>query len=67
MNGFGQMKDGRGNIAPVTIILPTIAMESKLTGNQMGLSDEGHDLEVRIDAFIDNLDDAIHDAKDNNW
>jgi ribonucleoside-triphosphate reductase len=64
MNGFGQMKDGRGNIAPVTIIMPTIAMESKLIGDQMGLGYEGHDLEVRIDAFIDNLDDAIHDAKD---
>ena len=64
MNGFGQMKDGRGNIAPVTIIMPTIAMESKLTGDQMGLSYEGHDLEVRIDAFMDNLDDAIHDARD---
>ena len=64
MNGFGQMKDGRGNIAPVTIILPTIAMESKLTGDGMGLSYEGHDLEARIDAFMDNLDDAIHDARD---
>lgn len=64
MNGFGQMKDGRGNITPVTIIMPTIAMESKLTGDKMGLGYEGHDLEVRIDAFIDNLDDAIHDAKD---
>ena len=64
MNGFGQMKDGRGNIAPVTIIMPTLAMESKLMGDQMGLSYEGHDLEVRIDAFMDNLDDVIHDAKD---
>lgn len=64
MNGFGQMKDGRGNIAPVTIIMPTLAMESKLIGDQMGLGYEGHDLEVRIDAFMDNLDDAIHDAKD---
>lgn len=64
MNGFGQMKDGRGNIAPATIIMPTLAMESKLIGDKMGLSYEGHDLEVRIDAFIDNLDDAIHDAKD---
>lgn len=25
----GQLKDGRGNICPVTIILPTLAMESK--------------------------------------
>ena len=29
INGFGQLKDGRGNICPVTIILPTIAMETK--------------------------------------
>ena len=28
INGFGQLKDGRGNIAPVTIILPTLAMEA---------------------------------------
>lgn len=29
INGFGQMKDGRGNICPVTIIMPTLAMEIK--------------------------------------
>ena len=29
INGFGQLKDGRGNICPVTIILPTLAMEVK--------------------------------------
>ena len=29
INGFEQLKDGRGNICPVTIILPTIAMEAK--------------------------------------
>lgn len=29
INGFGQMKDGRGNICPVTIIMPTLAMEVK--------------------------------------
>ena len=28
INGFKQLKDGRGNICPVTIILPTIAMEA---------------------------------------
>ena len=26
INGFGQLKDGRGNICPVTIILPNLAM-----------------------------------------
>lgn len=28
INGFVQMKDGRGNICPVTIIMPTLAMEA---------------------------------------
>ena len=28
INGFGQLKDGRGNICPVSIILPTLAMEA---------------------------------------
>ena len=27
INGLGQLKDGRGNICPTTIILPTLAME----------------------------------------
>lgn len=48
MNGFGQMKDGRGNIAPVTIIMPTLAMESN--GD--------------VEKFMEILDQAIHDAKD---
>lgn len=29
INGFGQLKDGRGNICPVTIIMPTLAMGAK--------------------------------------
>ena len=48
INGFGQLKDGRGNICPVTIILPTLAMEAK--GD--------------IDTFFDLLDTKIHEAKD---
>ena len=28
INGFGQLKDGRGNICPVTIIMPTLATEA---------------------------------------
>ena len=27
INGFGQLKDGRGNICPVTILMPNLAME----------------------------------------
>ena len=29
INGLGQKKDGRGNICPVTIIMPTLAMKAK--------------------------------------
>ena len=56
INGFGQLKDGRGNICPVTIILPTLAMEAK----------EKADLNNTniIDEFMKILDDAIYDAKD---
>ena len=50
-----QTKDGRGNICPVTIILPTIAMESKQYV-------EDHQDENLIDYFMKNLDKAIDDA-----
>lgn len=39
INGLGQQKDGRGNICPVTIILPTLAMESKNVEDFMQLLD----------------------------
>ena len=47
-----QTKDGRGNICPVTIILPELAMQAK---NQEG------DL---IDNFFNILDKKIYEAKD---
>ena len=50
-----QTKDGRGNVCPVTIILPTIAMEAK-----EGLSD-GQSL---TDEFLKRLDKKISEAKD---
>ena len=59
INGFGQLKDGRGNICPVTIIMPTLAMETRLTGEKVGVNKE-----TMLDAFIDHLDDKIHEAKD---
>lgn len=34
INGFGQLKDGRGNICPVTIIMPTLAMEAESNAAQ---------------------------------
>lgn len=58
VNGFGQLKDGRGNICPVTIILPTLAMEAK-----QAVEIDGEDIDI-IDAFFVILDKAIHDAKD---
>ena len=61
-----QTKDGRGNICPVTIILPTLAMEateSTLLGKEGEFSFYG-DSETRINKFLELLDEAIHDAKD---
>ena len=48
INGLGYLKDGRGNIAPVTIILPTLAMRS----------------EGSIDIFMLLLDNKIQEARD---
>lgn len=59
INGFGQLKDGRGNICPVTVILPTIAMEAKETW-QVDVGNE----ETLIETFMGMLDIAIHQAKD---
>lgn len=65
INGFGQLKDGRGNICPVTIILPTIAMQAKNIfdkGNDYLNTEEGrNDL---INYFLRCLDVKIHEAKD---
>lgn len=51
-----QTKDGRGNICPVTIILPTIAMQARLRA-------EANDWDV-VETFMSHLDHMIHDAKD---
>ena len=57
INGFGQLKDGRGNICPVTIILPTLAMEAKEA------FDSEYDDDI-VEVFLKILDQAIFDAKD---
>ena len=64
VNGFGQLKDGRGNICPVTIILPTLAMMCKKIGEDNHLIEGENGEEVLLDAFMDLLDDKIHEAKD---
>ena len=48
VNGLGQLKDGRGNICPVTIILPTLAMEA----------------DRDVEKFMKLLDKKIGEAKD---
>lgn len=53
-----QMKDGRGNICPVTIILPTIAMEAK-----ENFTHEYTNGNIITD-FMELLDKKIHEAKD---
>ena len=63
INGFGQLKDGRGNICPVTIIMPTLAMEVKT--KNVDLVDGGHvDKQLDVEDFIKLLDQKIHEAKD---
>ena len=59
INGFGQLKDGRGNICPVTIIMPTIAMQAKTIWEQDVENQE--DLET---IFLNLLDKKIEEAKD---
>ena len=60
INGLGQRKDGRGNICPVTIILPTLAMKAR------GLyEDQIYDPYANIiDIFLYILDEKIHEAKE---
>ena len=65
INGFGQLKDGRGNICPVTIIMPTLAMEAKENFvSQYALTREDAKESFAIEYFMVILDKAIHDAKD---
>ena len=58
-----QMKDGRGNICPVTLIMPTLAMEIKQELDNLMYPD-GYSEKVFIDAFMGRLDKKIHEAKD---
>ena len=54
-------KDGRGNICPVTIIMPTLAMQAK---EEILKTDSGTDEELVVNAFLTLLDKKIHEAKD---
>ena len=59
VNGLGQQKDGRGNICPVTIIMPTLAMKAKEIWEQ-----DVNNCEKLEDIFLHLLDIKINEAKD---
>lgn len=61
----GAQKDGRGNICPVTIILPTLAMRSKLKIESIANSEDRKYLSDEVvNEFMSLLDKKIHEAKD---
>ena len=67
-----QTKDGRGNICPVTIIMPTLAMEAKKAFERQFQDKDEINLADTMalgsrspeDAFLNLLDRKIHEAKD---
>ena len=66
INGLGQQKDGRGNICPVTIILPTLAKQSYdqavyVIGH---LEDQMAIDLLAVEIFMKLLDEKISEAKD---
>lgn len=65
INGMGQIKDGRGNICPVTIIMPTLAMQAIEQAEKMNMkSGDYYDDELVVNRFFEILDTKIHEAKD---
>ena len=63
INGFGQLKDGRGNICPVTIILPTLAMMAEEEWHKQFENKYKYVMTIE-DIFLELLDQKIHEAKD---
>lgn len=63
VNGFGQRKDGRGNICPVTIIMPTIAMQAKKTYALYNYGTNETEFDS-ISIFLKLLEHKIYEAKD---
>ena len=64
INGFGQLKDGRGNICPTTIILPTLAMEAREQYDEFK-KENPTNRKVKVeDIFLHILGQACDEAKD---
>lgn len=55
INGLGFLKDGRGNACPVTVILPTLAMEVKVANPEAS----NEELEEK---FMEYLDVKLHEG-----
>ena len=53
---LGQLKDGRGNLSPVTLVLPTLAMQASRKAKRNGTN--------AIDEFMVILDKKIDEARD---
>ena len=62
INGLGYLKDGRGNLAPVTIIMPTLAMQAKQEAEEFIAGADIYRDPVGI--FLLKLDKKIHEARD---
>ena len=61
INGLKQQKDGRGNICPVTIIMPTLAMmATEAASEEYDATGEAN----VVENFMALLDTKIHEAKD---
>lgn len=56
-----QVKDGRGNIAPVTIILPTLAMMAQEEASKNPWSSKKYPI---VDVFFEILDEKLFEARD---
>lgn len=66
MKQFSEKLKARGNICPVTIIMPTLAMETKvsLEENNCFTGGKEYDEKLLVDSFMEYLDKKIDEAKD---
>ena len=64
INGLGQQKDGRGNICPVTIILPTLAMQAVELADNFSEEYQMNHPGLEEEIFFDRLQTKINEAKD---
>jgi ribonucleoside-triphosphate reductase len=64
INGLGQQKDGRGNICPVTIILPTLAMQAVELADNFSEDYQMNHPGLAEEIFFDRLQTKINEAKD---